>query len=362
MGANLGLEVRQQCSPAAIRQFASDLVALQKALVETESRLAAIEKLANIDVKASLAPMREEARRYAGEVSKSAAAEALEKSVASLDSWFSSDESVAALEEKWSSSMDACAKRVGTECVRKLHALVASPLGGIQIDSALRSAVGGLDELLGPVVESARATLATATPSFQISALEISPEQLKVRKSVWDWLSFRSMAAVRRKTFGDPGGMTLVVPATVKEKRLGEAGRQALKDYITTALADRFPGEAASVTEELHAGYAETYQRELQSKLQAGRDESITRIAGLTDCISANQAIRAVFKNLANEADVLIDAVEQLRGKYRTSSLVESAPTLPPESEPVPFEPAPAAPHGEDSFEDFAFIATPEKS
>ena len=357
MGTNLGLETQEQCSPKATENFETCQRLLQADLADTAARLAAVEKLESLDVKASFTPLQQEARRYAEEVSKAAAAEAQQKSLKCLDDWFAADHSVADLQADWAGYVHACGKRVSSECHAKVLSLVASPLGGIRIDDNTRSSAVGLDELVGPVVATVRSTLAAQEPALRAGPFKIEQEHLKVNRSLWDWLAFRSLAAVRRKVFGSPDALDLAVPAPLKDKRLGAEGKQALKDFITSELSKQFPGEAVRLSESLLTQYVDTLSQELGAKLQAGREKYASRKAELTRRIEDNRAIRETLENLTSEASGVLTEVDKLRRKYHTYSRVNSAVIeLAAATEAAPEE-ADEADEADEDMEDFAFAA-----
>ena len=273
MGANLGTEIQDHCSQKATESLKNSQKILAAELTDTEARLKTVENLRTLDIKESFTQLRGESRKHAEEVSKSAVVDALQKSLKQLEDWFDSDASVSTLQDEWSTLLGACAKRVGSECQLKLRSLVASPLGGIRISETLRSSAVGIDELLGPVVAAARANLGNNEPKLENGPFQIEPEHLKVRKSIWDWFAFRSLTAVRRRIFGKSDTLDRAVPAMVKDKRLGQEGRQALEEGIISELSRRFPSEAVRVSDALLTTYSESLGKDLTEKLNAAKDQ-----------------------------------------------------------------------------------------
>ncbi|MCX6874155.1 MAG: dynamin family protein [Verrucomicrobia bacterium] len=337
VGTNLGVEIEDHCSPRATASFESCQKILAAELSDTEARLAAVEKFAALDLKASFTPIRDELRKHAEDASRAAVGEAQQNVLKQLDAWFSSNYSVAVLQDNWAALVRSCAKRVGSECHAKVRSLVAGPFGGIRIDGGLRSSAVGLDTLLGPVVEAVRATLGETEPTLQSSPFRIEPEHLKVRKSWWDWLAFRSLAAVRRKLFGMPDEWDHEVSYLTKEKRLGEEGKQALKERIVSTLSQQFPSEALRVSAATLTQYIDTLSKELHDKLQAGKDKYAARKAELTQRIEDNLAIRHSLDELTCEAAGVLAEIDKLRRKYHSYSRVTGAlPEMPAASAETP--------------------------
>ncbi|MEI7955950.1 MAG: dynamin family protein [Verrucomicrobiota bacterium] len=325
MGTNLGTEIREYCSPESTAALEIRQQKLATEFSDTQARLAAMEKLAAVDVKAAFGHIRGELQKHVAEVAAAAAAEAKQRALRRLGNWFECDQSVAELQRDWADLLDSCSKRVTSESHLKECALVANPLGGIRIDDPLRSPVLGLIELLEPVVASARATLGDAAPTQPSGLFQIEPEQLKVRKSVWDWLAIRSLAAVRRKLFGAPDALDREVPVLTKEKRLGEEGRQALEERILSELARRFPSEALRVSESRMTRYIEMYGKQLQATLQAAKDKDAAHLKALQQRLEDNVTILQTLGGMTRQtADVLAQIIA-LGRKYRSYSRVTSA-------------------------------------
>ncbi len=326
MGTNLGLEVREHCSSKATETFDTHQRILETQLADVEARLGTIEQMGALDLKASFSAIQEDTRRHAEEVSTSAAAEALQKSLGALEAWFTSEASVADLSGQWTAAIQGCAERTSGECHQKLRSLVASPHGGIQLTDKLRDSAVGLNELIAPVVSAARSSLAVGQPALQTTPFSIGHEHLKVSKSLWDWLAFRTLSAIRRKIFGAPDDMKQAVSPAIKGKRLGTEGKQALEQLITGEVSRQFPTEAVRLSESVLSGYVETLTKELKAKLQVEQDKLTLRKTELNGKIADNRAIRASLGDLTTEASKVLVEVETLRERYHTYSRVEAKP------------------------------------
>ena len=351
MGTNLGAEIQEHCSPASAAALETHQKALMADLGDTEARLAAMGKLAALDTKVAFAQVRGELQKHVVDVSVAAAAEARQKALKLLEDWFDSDQSVAALQRNWAALLDACGKRVSGECHLKERALVSNPLGGIRIDDSLRSPALGLVELLGPVVAAARAAMGDTAPAIHAGVFQIEPEHLKVHKSLWDWLAFRSLAAVRRRLFGAPDALDREVSVLVKEKRLGGEGRQALEERILSELSRRFPSEALRVSDTQISRYIETYGKDLHATLQTGGDKDAARKATLQQRIEDNRAILRTLAEITRETTDVLAEIDALGRKYHSYSRVTAAAAelaaadvAAAEDTPAENAPAPAAP------------------
>ena len=342
MGTNLGTEIQSHCSQKATEALDNSQQILEAELADTAARLTTVEQLQALDIKTSFTQLRAEARKHAEEVSKSAVVEALQKSLKQLEDWYASDAGVITLQDEWATLLAACGKRVNSECQLKLRSLVAGPLGGIKLTDALRASAVGLDELLGPAVVAARTTLSKAEAALQVAPFHIEPDNLKVNKSIWDWFAFRSLAAVRRRIFGKPDAMDRPVPAVIKEKRMGEEGKQVLEERIISELSREFPGEAVRVSETMLSAYLDTLAKEVTEKSRAAKEKYAARKADLTRRIQHNLAIRGKLDEVSSHAQGLLAEVDKLGRKYRSYSRVTGAPNLTESDDGAADQPAPA--------------------
>jgi hypothetical protein len=178
------------------------------------------------------------------------------------------------------------------------------------------------------VVAAARANLGNNEPKLENGPFQIEPEHLKVRKSIWDWFAFRSLTAVRRRIFGKPDTLDRAVPAMVKDKRLGQEGRQALEEGIISELSRRFPSEAVRVSDAMLTTHSESLGKDLTDKLNAAKDKYAALKADLTQRIQDNLAIREKLDDLSRQAQGVLAEVDMLGRKYQSYSRVTGAVTV----------------------------------
>lgn len=322
MGTNLGAEIQEHCSQDSTAALEVRQQEHEAELRRTVARLAAIGKLEALNLKDAFVHIRNELQKHVIDVAVAAANEARQKALNQLEQWFDSDLSVAALQREWAAILANCGKRVAGECHLKVRALVSSPLGGIRIDDSLRALTPGLDEMLEPAVASARGALDGNAPVLLTNPFQIEPENLKVRKSLWDWLAFRSLAVVRRRLFGPPDEMDREVSISIKEKRLGLEGRQALEERILGELARQFPSEALRVSESSFTRYIDMYGKALRETLRAGRDSNAARKDALEQRIEENLTIIRTLAELTRESEAVLAEIAALGRKYRSYSRV----------------------------------------
>lgn len=114
---------------------------------------------------------------------------------------------------------------------------------GISIDDHAKKALEGVDPL-------------KAASSALAEKPAISLDDIPVRKSLLDWLLFRSRAAIRRRLFGTKEAPSGAIAPEAKAKTLGPAGKAALRTAFSAQLDAWFPRAVDTMTKSASEGYA----------------------------------------------------------------------------------------------------------
>lgn len=123
------------------------------------------------------------------------------------------------------------------------------------------------------------------------------------------------------------------VSAQVKQKRLGDEGRQALRKKVSERISGLFPGEGVRVSEALLDKYIQTLGGEIKNRLASGKADYTRRRADLQSRLQDNARIQKSLDVLTTDAVQVVDALLNLREKYRATSSVSSSPEVEEESE-----------------------------
>lgn len=333
LGKRLAGEVQAHCATESTGAFRERQAALRRELLEVGTRLGAVEKLEALDWSITFKRLRQENQQGAETFSAQVRREAEEEAGKRLDTWFESEASVVSLQNEWDGILDASRLRVEANCAERAAGLVSDAFGGIELNPEIRRAIEGLDQILEPAVEAARQELKATQPKIANCQIQIQSDDLPVKKGFVDWLLFRSLASVRRRLFGEMEAMESSVSAQVKQKRLGDEGRQALRKKVSERIAGLFPGEGVRVSEALLDKYIQTLGGEIKNRLASGKADYTRRRADLQSRLQDNARIQKSLDVLTTDAVQVVDALLNLRERYRATSSVSSSPEVEEESE-----------------------------
>ena len=333
LGKRLAGEIQNHCSAESTGKFRERQAGLRRELQEVQARLNAIEKLETLNWNESFSRLRGENRRGAESFSKNLREETEGKAIQALDNWFESDESLSDLQQKWDEIFESCRKEVEKDSADRAASLVAGPYGGVELTAEVRRAIDDLDQVLEPAIEEARSALANAKSDVENCNVEIQADDLKVRKGFWDWILFRSLASVRRRIFGDDDKRDVPVAPQVKQKQLGDDGKQALQEIVTNRLAALFPNEAIRVSEALFENYIKTLGSGVREKLESGKTEYTQKKSALEGRLRDNAKIQEILDRLTKDSVHVVESILTLREKYRATSWDPIEDLLPEEGE-----------------------------
>lgn len=341
LGKRLAGEIQGHCSTESTDAFRERQASLRRELLEVGTRLSAVEKLESLDWQASFARLRQENRKGAEKFSDQVRKEAEQEALKNLEQWFESEESVADLQRAWDGIIESCRVRVEKDCAERAAALVSDSFGGVELSPEIRRAIEGLDKILEPAVEAARLDLKATQPKIQNCQVSINPDDLHVKKGFMDWILFRSLGSMRRRIFGEPEQMDRAVNAQVKQKRLGEEGKQSLQAKVTERMSSLFPSEAVRISEALLNEYVLSLGTEIRGKLEAGKNEYTRKKTDLQERLQVNARIQGSLDHLTKDAVHVVESLINLREKYRASSWesTEEPPADLPEDDLLDGEP-----------------------
>ena len=322
LGKTLAAEIQSHCSIAAVESFRERQSTLRRELNEAGDRLAAVEKLVSLDWAKACESIRKSASRAAEAQGGKLREETEKKALNRLDDWFESDESLAVLQKDWNSLFEQRRREIETEAANRAKSLVANPLGGIELSDDLRRSVDRLELILEPAVKSAREALEKAPVKIPDCSLRIPLESIKLKKGFWDWILFRSQAAMRKQLFGGDDSLDQEVPAAMKRRRLDEEGKTELRVQLTAHLDSLFPSAAVRASEGLLSVYVDTLSKELSQKLQSGKSEYAKKKADLEKRLEENRRIQEQLDALSKQSGEVIESIYSLKEKFSAVSWV----------------------------------------
>jgi len=160
---------------------------------------------------------------------------------------------------------------------------------GLEISDSVANNLKTLKIELRSIVEKA---LQPAKPSPLTTEIKLKVNEIPVKKRFVDWLLFRGARRVRKNIFGEEQEPTQAVPAQVKEKRLGETGRDVIFNQCRENFAKVLDSSATSLAKESVTKYVDAVSKSM-AEICANKDK---------DC---KQALEQKEKLIAANTSVL---------------------------------------------------------
>lgn len=263
-------EAQATATGPEIQELSAQQDALAEEMRQLDLRLAATERLLQVNWRGLFQPLLDEHARTSDEEIRERAALARDELRQSLAEWMVGDENLSALSKvRWSPAMVRAGQGLAQHALERLHRMANRPNGGLDasaeviadLDSAGFSAEAVCHRILGAITNE------DLSLEYNVT---IAQEQLPVRKTFLDWILFRSVAKVRRRLFGEDSMKE--IPAAEKAKRLREESRAELERLIDAAIQERFPALPSLQSAALTANYVERAVTEITSALRTGRE------------------------------------------------------------------------------------------
>lgn len=197
----------------------------------------------------------------------------------------------------------------------------------------------------------------------------VAVERVPVKRSVIDWLLFRSQAKCRERLFGDAANPAARIPVDRKTRRLGEDARRAIRRELDLFKSRFFMETIQRAHRHLVSRYADFAVDAMAERLEA-REESIgMRLQELVDALMERRKVLSHIATLQARAAEVRGGVDELTAAYgqtEPDKLIQPAPSgglpAPPQIEegltplpPISLAPPPGSP--EDALDDLGSTA-----
>jgi hypothetical protein len=331
----------------AFEELRSRQQALRTSVSSVDEKLAAMERLRAVNWEGAFSQIRKQHDERSGQLISTRSAQLGKDLKASLDRWYEGSDSLQDLAQKhWTGLLREAGTVLSTEIAASVRAAVQTPLGGAEPPAAvmLDLSAAGID--LGQVAAAAQPGLSLKSDPAPYGAA-IPADAVPVRKTLGDWLLFRSMASVRRRIFGED--MASPIEPEVKAKRLADESRTTLEELMDKARTDLFPQSPKSYSDRLLAGYVTKFVQEMQGTLKQRQAELEEERRLLQAPFEANVRILTALDTLRDAASEAINGLEKLAEEERAlghsvpslglaAAVVEPAEVPVPEAAPEPEE------------------------
>ncbi|MDG2149798.1 MAG: dynamin family protein [Planctomycetota bacterium] len=302
-------ELKNLCERDAVKELAEKVARLESEQQRLESMEQAVERLTACDwdsffsalgtdlssiARGRIEKLREQTSQGLGEV---------------MDAWFEADSSFQSLLADLAQPLLVSSRADLTATAQGVLETVASTdTAGAQVPGKVRLDLTLLGVDLGAL---GKACLDQIDPGSGMAPahLNVSTSCVPVKKGFLDYIFLRGQASVRRRLFGPEEAPGQPVPRLVKQRRLGVAGRDALKDALEQAFGDFFEGALKHLSLEVLKLYVGTLRVGIKTDLRKIREGNALRKSSVERRLAE---LRRVCESLDDLAEVVESASKVL--------------------------------------------------
>ncbi|MGD2016865.1 MAG: GTPase domain-containing protein [Planctomycetota bacterium] len=158
----------------------------------------------------------------------------------------------------------------------------------------------------------------------------IAVERIPVRRSLIDWVLFRSQATCRRRLFGEPSNPAARISIDRKTRRLGEDARRAIRRELDLFKSRFFVETVQRAHQHLVSRYADCAVDAMAERLEA-REEAIgIRLQELVDALMERREVLGHIASVQARAAEVRGGVDELSASYgqtEPEKLIQPAPS-----------------------------------
>ncbi len=326
-----------------VRDMEEETSALEGEKTGTELLAASVRRLSRFDWKPALAPLRKDLLSGTTLLARKLARAAREELKQAVADWFQTKDSFEALAldslEPIAETFRATVARATLDTLRRL---ASGHLGGVRVPPPQEKDLEAAGLQLQGLAERILASLAPYQ-GFQPASFPLRPESVPVRKSLLDWLFFRSRARVRLRLFGSPENPGKSIPPSRKSGRLGAAGREAIETQAAQLFLQLVRRTLDESTRGLHKAFTAAMLRRIQEHLSREERATAAALEGIQSRLAILGTLRAALEELRSALERTLPEVDSLSRQFLGTERETGVPAAeegasPPEEKTSPEE------------------------
>ena len=311
-------DLGEVCRHEAVREMSRRLAALREERRKAEWLRTSLQKLADHPWEADFDQLQERLAQTVQERARHDAARTAERMDQAIERWFGSSASLQSLvDDELVPALLAHREELFGFALQTIEAETAGAAGGLAVSSdvegSLRDAEIQIDELSRRALASVK-----TTARFQKVAAPLSGDDIPVRKSLLDWILFRSRAAIRTRLFGPTERPTVRVSLADKSGRLGDPAKQVMKQAVDRSRGAILDSWGKALQKGVLAEHGNAVAKALQETLDERSRALAARIRGLDVSIQEANDRTTRLERLAESTGAarrLVEAMRAERGK-----------------------------------------------
>lgn len=320
-------EACEDPSIAALRDHADALDAQRQ---EQQRRRHAIHRLGAFDWRSAFRELDEKLAPSIRERAQSSSQETEKELDRLVDQWFLSD---ASFESLINDDLVPRLTRFETELTgfvaETLEDEVLPGTAGLLLPSNIGADLHSAEIDLGELGLESLGAMSKDAALGHVTA-PVAVERVPVKRSVIDWLLFRSQAKCRERLFGDAANPAARIPVDRKTRRLGEDARRAIRRELDLFKSRFFMETIQRAHRHLVSRYADSAVDAMAERLEA-REESIgLRLQELVDALMERRKVLSHIATLQARAGEVRGGVDELTAAYgqtEPDKLIQPAPS-----------------------------------
>lgn len=323
-------DLEQACEDPSIAALRDHADALDAQRQEQQRRRHAIHRLGAFDWRSAFRELDEKLApsiRERAQISSQATEKELDRLV---DQWFLSD---ASFESLINDDLVPRLTRFETELTgfvaETLEDEVLPGTAGLLLPSNIGADLHSAEIDLGELGLESLGAMSKDAALGHVTA-PVAVERVPVKRSVIDWLLFRSQAKCRERLFGDAANPAARIPVDRKTRRLGEDARRAIRRELDLFKSRFFMETIQRAHRHLVSRYADSAVDAMAERLEA-REESIgLRLQELVDALMERRKVLSHIATLQARAGEVRGGVDELTAAYgqtEPDKLIQPAPS-----------------------------------
>ena len=255
-----------------------------------------------------------------------------------VDAWFSNDSSLQALvDEQLLPTLRSFQVEVGKFIRKALDEEVLSGSAGILLPSDISADMYAAEVDLSAIGQDALARISDTIQHRDIPS-PLHSSMLPVRRTIWDWLLFRSLAKIRGRLLGEANHPTHRIPVEIKARRLGNEARDTIRRALDTFKARFLAETILSIHGYVIGQYGFAAADGLGAALRK-RDEALEeQIDGVVSQLMEHRKVLAHIMSLWTRTETARQALQGLTAEYGNT---EPTRLIEPAQAAAPMRPAP---------------------
>lgn len=309
-------ETKGVCEHEGVQLLAREVETLDRESIKTQDRIAALKRLVKFDWKDAFGGLTGDLSTGARDQAKSVEQKTAHALDGALESWFENDSSLSDLTD---SKLAPVLKSYQDEVALYVHKALSDRIirgnAGILVPTSIQADLSTAGVNLGEVGRAALEGVRVESILDDISP-PIRSEEIPVKKTVWDWILFRSQPKVGRKLFGPVNSPSVRIQKSDKTRRIGAPGKTVMRNKLDEYRGTFFPLTVQRLTDNILGSYAEIAVAHIAKSIGNKSGASAKELQTIQSELKEFQKVQNHLTELQFSMGKADDAIEELSEVY----------------------------------------------